>query len=51
MARDKNTFAKRQRDFLKKQKQEDKKARRIKRKEAGKSADDTVVVARPESEA
>ncbi len=40
MARDGNTYAKRQRDLQKKQKAEDKKARRLKRKESAKSAED-----------
>jgi sRNA-binding protein len=41
MARNNNTYAKRQRDLQKKQKMEDKKARRLKRKETAKSAGDS----------
>jgi hypothetical protein len=37
MARDRNTFAKRQRETGKKQKAEEKRARRLKRKEDAKS--------------
>jgi hypothetical protein len=44
MARDKNTYAKRQRETLKRQKAEEKKERRKKRKE---QADDPVVQAAP----
>jgi len=40
MARHSNAFAKRQRDLQKKQKTEDKKARRLKRKESAKSTED-----------
>lgn len=41
MARNNNTYAKRQRDLQKKQKTEDKRARRLKRKENAKSTDDS----------
>ena len=40
MARNSNTYAKRQRDLQKKQKTEDKKARRLKRKEIAKASAD-----------
>ena len=41
MARNGNTYAKRQRDLQKKQKSEDKRARRLKRKENATSAGDS----------
>jgi hypothetical protein len=41
MARNNNTYAKRQRDLQKKQKSEDKRARRIKRKEVAKTTGDS----------
>ena len=41
MARNTNTYAKRQRDLQKKQKSEDKRARRLKRKENAKSTGDS----------
>jgi len=41
MARNGNTYAKRQRDLQKKQKTEDKKARRMKRKETAKTTEDS----------
>jgi hypothetical protein len=41
MARNNNTYAKRQRDLQKKQKSEDKRARRLKRKEGVKSGEDS----------
>jgi hypothetical protein len=40
MARNNNTYAKRARDLQKKQKSEDKRARRLKRKETAKVVDD-----------
>ena len=49
MARNGNTYAKRQRDMQKKQKNEDKKARRLKRKET-KGADDSGEADREPSE-
>ncbi|MFZ5832900.1 MAG: hypothetical protein ACOY3P_22665 [Planctomycetota bacterium] len=50
MARDHNTYAKRQRDLQKKQKSEDKKARRERRKELAKSVDTCEVSDRSEAE-
>jgi len=41
MSRNNNTYAKRQRDLHKKQKSEDKKARRMKRKEFAKNTGDS----------
>jgi hypothetical protein len=41
MARNSNTFAKRQRDLQKKRKTEDKRARRLKRKASAKSTEDS----------
>ena len=43
MSRNNNTYAKRQRDLHKKQKTEDKKARRMKRKEFAKNTGDSNV--------
>jgi hypothetical protein len=51
MARNNNTYAKRQRDLQKKQKTEDKRARRLKRKENAKSAGDSGEENRLSSEA
>ena len=48
MARNNNTYAKRARDLQKKQKSEDKRARRVKRKETAKGTDESGVVDRAE---
>jgi hypothetical protein len=50
MARNNNTYAKRQRDLQKKQKAEDKKARRLKRRELAKASEDSGGGARPATE-
>lgn len=42
MARNNNTYAKRQRDLQKKQKSEDKRARRLKRKESVRTSEESA---------
>jgi hypothetical protein len=50
MARNNNTYAKRQRDLQKKQKSEDKRARRLKRKENARNTGDSSVGHLPASQ-
>ncbi len=50
MARNNNTYAKRQRDLQKKQKTEDKRARRLKRKEIAKASESSDGGDRPATE-
>jgi hypothetical protein len=49
MSRNNNTYAKRARDLQKKQKSDDKRARRMKRKEAAKGTDESSVADRAPS--
>jgi hypothetical protein len=49
MPRNNNTYMKRQRDLQKKQKMEDKNARRLKRKESSKSPEDSGDGERPDA--